>query len=199
MNMESWEVFLEYFGALTGLIYLILEILQHRAMWVLGFMTSLLYVFIFYFSKFYADMALNIYYVGISIYGFVFWGKKTEKREENPAGIIYQHLNKKVAFCLTGITFVLFIGIYGILNYWTDSPIAVGDAFTTALSITATWMLVRRILEHWWVWVAINFISAWLYYYRELYPTCFLFICYGILAFVGWINWKKKGVVYEKI
>ena len=54
---------MEYFGVLTGLLYLLLEIRQHRAMWVVGFLTSLVYVFVFFFSKIYADMGLNIYYI----------------------------------------------------------------------------------------------------------------------------------------
>ena len=52
---------LEYFGVLTGLLYLGLEIVQHRAMWIVGFVTSFVYIFVFFFSKFYADMSLNIY------------------------------------------------------------------------------------------------------------------------------------------
>ena len=51
---------LEYFGVLTGLLYLGLEIVQHRAMWIVGFVTSFVYIFVFFFSKFYADMSLNI-------------------------------------------------------------------------------------------------------------------------------------------
>ena len=64
------EQLLEYFGVITGFLYLLLEIRQHKAMWVIGFLTSLVYVFVFFFSKIYADMGLNIYYVAISIYGF---------------------------------------------------------------------------------------------------------------------------------
>ena len=59
-------------------------------------------------------------------------------------------------------------------------------------------MLARRILEHWWVWVVINLVSLGLYYQRELYPTSFLFFCYGILAVVVWMNWKKKGKFYDQ-
>ena len=70
------EQLLEYFGVLTGLLYLFLEIRQHRAMWVVGFLTSLVYVFVFFFSKIYADMGLNIYYVAISIYGFWQWTRR---------------------------------------------------------------------------------------------------------------------------
>ena len=78
------EQLLEYFGVITGFLYLLLEIRQHKAMWVVGFLTSLVYVFVFFFSKIYADMGLNIYYVAISIYGFKKW-TCTKKSVTEPA------------------------------------------------------------------------------------------------------------------
>lgn len=75
-------VWLEYFGVITGLLYLFLEIKQHKAMWVVGFLTSLVYVFVFLSAKIYADMGLQTYYVGISIYGFYQW---TQKKHEDSA------------------------------------------------------------------------------------------------------------------
>lgn len=193
--MEDW---LEYFGVLTGLTYLVLEIMQHRAMWVVGFVTSLVYVFVFFFSKFYADMSLNVYYVGISVYGFWQWKREgTRDRQEQPE-LRYRHLTWRSLGGLAVVTVVLYGGMFQVLSRFTDSPVPAGDAFTTALSVTATWMLAKRILEHWWFWVVINLVSALLYYYRGLYPTCFLFVCYGVLAVVGWFNWKKKGVLYDR-
>lgn len=193
------ERFLEYFGVLTGLIYLVLEIFQHRAMWVVGFLTSFTYIFVFFFSKFYADMSLNIYYVGISIYGFWQWRHKPlGEAETGKEVIVFRHLQTRLALGIIAVSAVLYGCMYFILSHYTDSPVPAGDAFTTSLSITATWMLAKRIIEHWWFWVVINFVSVVLYYQRELYPTCFLFLCYGILAIIGWINWKKKGMVYDK-
>ncbi|WP_075555948.1 nicotinamide riboside transporter PnuC [Parabacteroides timonensis] len=191
------EQVLEYFGVVTGLLYLLLEIRQHKAMWVVGFLTSLVYVFVFFFSKIYADMGLNIYYVAISIYGFWKWAQ-TDKTtlEEKPA-------SETILYCritwpsFGGIILAIF-AIYGLLYYvlhnFTDSPIPVGDAFTTSVGIVATWMLARRIIEHWIFWVIVNFVSVYLYYLRGLYPTMFLYICYAILAIAGYYTWKKKGI-----
>ena len=192
---------LEYFGVLTGLLYLLLEIRQHRAMWVVGFLTSLVYVFVFFFSKIYADMGLNIYYVAISIYGFWQWTRKKaineEKTNQNaPANeaILYRNMTFPL---LTGIILAI-LAIYALLYYilhnFTDSPIPAGDAFTTAVGIVATWMLARRIIEHWIFWIIVNCVSVYLYYLRGLYPTMFLYICYAILAAVGLYTWKKKGI-----
>ena len=88
----------------------------------------------------------------------------------------------------------LFALLYYVLHYFTDSPIPAGDAFTTAVGIVATWMLARRIVEHWIFWIVVNCVSVYLYYLRGLYPTMFLYICYAILAAAGLYTWKKKGI-----
>ncbi len=182
------EQLLEYFGAFSGLLYLFLEIRQHRAMWIVGILTSLFYIFVFFFSKIYADMGLNVYYVAISIYGFRKWtqGKKQEE-------ILYRTLTPRLLAGVLLAIAALFALLYNILYRLTDSPIPVGDAFTTAVGIVATWMVARRIIEHWIFWIVANSVSVWLYYQRGLYPTLFLYTCYTILAAVGWYAWKKKG------
>jgi nicotinamide mononucleotide transporter len=67
----------------------------------------------------------------------------------------------------------------------------VRDAFITSLSIVATWMLARKILEHWYLWIVVNFVSAVLFLTRGLYPTVILYLVYGIMSFVGLVAWKK--------
>ena len=189
---------MEYFDVLTGLLYLFLEIKQHRAMWVVGFLTSLVYVFVFFFSKIYADMGLNIYYVAISVYGFLQWSKNRAcEKSEMPTvpqdSIIYRRLTPRLFIGVSAAITVLFFLIYIILNDFTDSPIPMGDAFTTAVGIVATWMVARRIMEHWLFWIVANGVSVYLYFGRELYPTMFLYICYTVLAAIGLYTWKKKG------
>ena len=111
------EQLLEYFGVLTGLLYLFLEIRQHRAMWVVGFLTSLVYVFVFFFSKIYADMGLNIYYVAISIYGFWQWTRSKGRQEQTAEDIetapqeviLYRNMTLRL---FAGISFSYLRGLY---------------------------------------------------------------------------------------
>lgn len=182
------EQLLEYFGAFSGLLYLFLEIRQHRAMWIVGILTSLFYIFVFFFSKIYADMGLNVYYVAISIYGFRQWTQGSKQEE-----ILYRTLTPRLCAGVLLAIAALFALLHNILYRFTDSPVPVGDAFTTAVGIVATWMVARRIIEHWIFWIVANGVSVWLYYQRGLYPTLFLYTCYTILAAVGWYAWKKKG------
>lgn len=197
--MMSAVHLLEYFGVVTGLLYLLLEIKQHRSMWVVGFLTSLVYVAVFFHAKVYADMGLNMYYVAISIYGFRQWAihRKVSTAEEPSApvdeGILYRHLTWRLGLFVGLALAIIFGAIWYVLNYLTDSPIPVGDAFTTAVGIVATWMLARRIVEHWIFWVVANGVSVYLFYLRGLYPTTFLYICYTLLAIAGWYTWTKNG------
>ena len=167
-------VWLEYFGVITGLLYLFLEIKQHKAMWVVGFLTSLVYVFVFLSAKIYADMGLQ-----------------TDSLPSDR--ILYTHLSLPLFVGIIGTLAVVFAILWYLLHQFTDSPIPVGDAFTTSVGIVATWMLARRIIEHWIFWVIVNLVSVYLYYLRGLYPTMLLYFCYATLAIVGYYNWRKKG------
>ncbi|MGE0078687.1 MAG: nicotinamide riboside transporter PnuC [Bacteroidales bacterium] len=189
--MLNWlfNNYIELIGTIAGLIYLYLEIKQNFWLWPLGFITSAFYVYIFYVSKFYADMGLQVYYLIVSVYGLYHWlyGGKREKMDSLPVTCI----TKKLVLWLSLVTVVLFFAIEYILEQYTDSPIPIGDAFTTALSITATWMLARKIIEHWWLWVIINSVSLGLYIYKGLYPTSVLFVFYTTMSVVGYYQWRK--------
>lgn len=180
-------VWLEYFGTASGLLYLALEIKQHKAMWLIGLVTSLVYVFVFMFAKIYADMGLQLYYVAISLYGLREWS-------ESPGTISYRHINRNLSIGVTAAILLIFYALWLILDKLTDSPIPIGDAITTSIGIVATWMLAKRIIEHWMLWTVANMISVYIYMLRGLYPTMFLYICYALLAIFGYYNWKKNGI-----
>ena len=177
-NEHFWTI-LEYFGVATGLIYLYLEIKQKPAMWLVGGICSLIYIFVFAVSKIYADMCFNIYNVIISIYGLVLWLRHIDgEKKEDSKQLEYMHIQGKSMMIYGGITVIIYGIIYYLLRTFTDSPIPLGDAFTTTLSITATYLLAKRYIEHWILWMIINFVSVYLYYLRGLYPTMGLYVFY---------------------
>jgi len=185
---------LEIFGAVTGLLYVWLEIKQKPVMWVIGFISSLVYVFVNLQSKIYGYAALNVYYVTVSIYGWYCW-RYARQPDSKENGLHISRIRISLTLVLTVIFAVLYIGCGYVLKHFTDSPIPFYDALGTSLSIVATWMLARKILEHWMLWIFINFFSATLYFYRELYPTTVLFVVYGIMSIVGWYKWRKSLLV----
>lgn len=185
---------IEIFGAITGILYVFLEIKQNIWLWPLGIVTSALYIFIFYNSGFYADMGLQWYYLLISIYGWRLWSRKEEadtSGENEAKGIKPQSAAPVTASILVVLSVFLFIIIRFVLIRYTDSTIPGWDAFTTALSIVATWMLAKKLIEHWFIWFIVNIVSVGLYFYKGLYPTVALFIVYAIMAIVGFLQWRK--------
>ena len=87
---------------------------------------------------------------------------------------------------------ILYAVMWLVLTRLTDSPVPVRDSFITSLSIIATWMLARKIYEHWFLWIVVNSTAAVLFLTRGLYPTVILYIVYGIMSFAGLIEWKKS-------
>ncbi len=184
--------YLELFGVASSLLYIYLEIKQRSSMWVVGFITSAIYVVVFFQSKFYADSALNVYYVAASVYGMYCWHFTQKSDDGVSAERPITRLTLSLGVILGLISAILYVGMGYVLDNFTDSPIPYYDALITSFSFVATWMLARKILEHWILWIFINFFSSGLYLWRELYPTAALFVVYGIMSVVGWFKWKQS-------
>jgi len=183
-------MWIEIFGVITGILYVILEVKQNRLLWPLGIITSAAYVYIFFTGKFYADMGLQVYYVLISIYGWYYWSRGGSKADKGELPVV--RINRQQLLLLF-LTFALsWVGIYFVLDRFTDSTVPLGDSFTTALAIVATWMLTRKIIEQWFLWIIANLVSIGLYIYKGLYPTVILYVVYAGMAVYGYLEWKRS-------
>lgn len=152
-------------------------------------------------------MSLQGYYLAISFLGWYWWTKGTGHRaqgtelENNVVSgkkgqgekevLQVSRITLKTGLVLTCVFVLLYCSMWFILTRLTDSPVPVRDAFITSLSIVATWMLARKIYEHWYLWIVVNFVSAVLFLTRGLYPTVILYVVYGVMSFAGLVTWKK--------
>ncbi len=194
--------YIEVFGAVAGIIYVFLEIRQKIWLWPVGIITSAVYIWVFFSSKFYADMSLQCYYLVISIVGWYWWVRGTEhgaqSTEHGAQGrgeqklLVVTRLKVRVGIILSIVFILLYFCMLLILKYFTDSPVPGWDSFITSLSIVATWMLARKIYEHWYLWIVVNLVSTILFTVRGLYPTVILYLVYGIMSFAGLKAWKKS-------
>jgi nicotinamide mononucleotide transporter len=191
-SLFEWFVvnWVEIAGASFGALYIYFSVKQHIVTWLMGLMTSVLYIYVFFTSGFYADMSLQFYYVWISIYGWVLWQKGKVAHGEKTKYPVTRS-GKKLLLQLLVISLLLWIGIWVLLTRFTDSQVPIGDSFTTAMSIVATWMLARKKIEHWIVWIVVDLISIGLYIYKGLYPTTLLFVIYTVAAVWGLFEWRK--------
>lgn len=136
-------------------------------------------------------MSLNSYYLFVSIYGWINWHRKSENSEVSTLPITRITETKQILQYIFG-TIGIYIAYYLILEYLTDSPIAATDSVVGALSIIATWMLAKKKIENWLVWIVVDAFAAGLYFSKDLYPTAILFVIYTIMAVVGYGQWKRS-------
>ena len=179
--------YIEIAGAVIGLLYLYLEYRASVYLWPVGVIMPLFYIYIFFVSRFYADMGIYIYYLFASIYGWIRWNKSASQEQ----GLAITHMPFRYwSIALLALS-ILFAVIAWILIRFTDSPVPFGDSFTTALSIVAMWMLANKYIEQWGLWIIVNVVSCALYAWKGLYPTALLYVVYSIVPVFGYFKWKQ--------
>jgi nicotinamide mononucleotide transporter len=105
--------------------------------------------------------------------------------------LMVTRLKLRTSIILTIIFVILYFLLWFILSQLTDSPVPEWDSFITSLSIIATWMLARKIYEHWFLWIIVNSASSVIFLTRGLYPTVLLYTVYLAMSFVGLKAWKR--------
>jgi nicotinamide mononucleotide transporter len=233
MMISNWFTnnYIEVFGAVTGILYVFLEIRQTIWLWPVGIITSAVYIWVFFSGKLYADMSLQGYYLFISLLGWYWWARgsglpaessaKAGRREDERMGerenggrgdgergrigegetgrggdrereeLHVTRLKLRTGIILSVVFVLLYTALWYVLDKMTDSPVPEWDSFITSLSIIATWMLARKIYEHWFLWIVVNTAATLLFLTRGLYPTVILYIVYGTMSFAGLKAWKK--------
>ncbi len=153
-----------------------------------GIVSVLIYVYICFFAKLYADMGINFFYFLMSVYGWYMWTRKDDRREK--LKITRCGLPGRLFNIISGL--LLFFLLSYILRNYTDSDVPWWDSLTTAIFIVAMWLMARKKIDHWTAWMAGNLISIPLYFYKGLVFTSFQYAVFLLLAIAGYIEWDRK-------
>lgn len=192
------DLIIEILGFSVGLLYLWWEYHADRRMWIASIIMPCFSLWIYFSKGLYADFSINIYYLAIAVYGYIVWTKgnrrhpqedSKNRKVETPVSITHTPPSM-VAVCIAA-AIALWTLLYLGLNYLTDSTVPVADAFTTALSIVGMWMLARKYLEQWLVWIAVDAVSSCLYFYKGIYFYCILYAIYTVIACFGYRKWLR--------
>lgn len=178
---------IELIGAIIGLVYVFLEYKASWWLWIAGMVMSLFYIHIYAQVNCYAWALTYLYYLGANIYGIVVWKRNSN---ENPyAGI--SHLPKKYYSKLLALTVLLTVFITLILIKFTDTQIPISESFSTALSVVAMWLLAKKYLQHWYLWMIVNAIYVIANFWMGLYFSAILFAVYFVVSVMGFVRWSK--------
>ncbi len=187
---------LEILGTLASIVYLYYSIREKIWCWPWGIVASVVSITIFFTVRLYADMGLQFYYLFISVYGWYYWLYGKSKQSGNHVVITRTSSLQWLFLLMAGVgTYILILGVLLYVPDWLQvekSSMPYLDALTTAASIIATWMLARKLIEHWLLWIVIDSISMGMYLYKGLFFYAFLFVVYTVGALVGYVEWRKK-------
>lgn len=191
---------IEIVAAVFGVISVFLSVRQNIWSWPTAIVNVGLYIIVFYESKLYADTGLQVVYVVLNAYGWYHWLYGGKNRTELPVTRTSPRLG---AFLVAlGLTGTAVIGT--LLARKTDAALPYVDALTTSTSLVAQWMMTRKLLENWILWVSVDVIYIGMYIYKSLYVTAVLYLIFLILSAIGYLEWKRSlmkrtdpGVAYS--
>jgi nicotinamide mononucleotide transporter len=186
------KLVLQIVGTLLGLLYLWLEYKANIWLWIVGAIMPMVHGVLYLNSGIYADAAMQLYYVVAGIYGLCVWLRGT-KRTEKVVNI--QYTPTKWIIPLVVVYAVLHVAMYYLLSEFTDSRVPFFDSMSTALSIVAMWMLSRKLVEQWLVWLVVDMISVGLYLYKGIPITAMLYTLYCALAIAGYMRWRRQVLI----
>ncbi len=178
----------EIVAAILAIAYLILAMLQDIRCWVAWIISSLMYFFVMYSANLYMEALLQIFYIFIGLYGLYQWRFKADKKD---ALKITTWSVKNHLIVIGALFFLTSLSGY-VLMIYTAAASPFIDAFTTWGAIAASYLVAKKILENWFYWFVIDFVSVFLFISRELYPTALLFIVYLVLVVIGYSAWRKS-------
>lgn len=181
---------IEIFALVTGIVYVVLEILQKNAMWVVGILTGAACAFEFAVTHVWASMGLNLYYVAMSVVGLIQWRKASGQVEE---GDIHLRKVSLKAGILSAVLFTAGTAVMIPVLKATGDPAPFLDAIAVMLSVVGTWWLAQSYLEQWFIWIVADVLTTALCLKTGQYWMSILYLAYIGSAVYGYIHWKSRG------
>lgn len=185
---------LEVIATLSGITCVYLQTKEKIAAWSFGILSVTISCYIFYHSKLYSDLLLHVVYIFLNIYGWYIWS--TRGTEDVNAPIL--HLSR-FGIMITAVTvIVLASGLGYFMGTFTDADLYYFDAFTTAGSLVAQYLLAKKYIQNWILWIIVDLVAIPVYLYKGLYFFSFLFGIYLIICIYGFVSWKKTLITVSE-
>ena len=188
-DYPNYLIALELIAVVFGIISVLFARKNNILVYPTGLVSTILYVYILFEFQLYGDLIINFYYTIMSFLGWYLWSKTKSGAEEFPISTINrkEFLISTLIFTIT-LTFVALV--YHFFDKFTDWTAYV-DALTTGLFFVVMWLMAKRKIENWILWIIADAISIPLYFYKGLTFSSFQFILFTIIAILGYKEWKR--------
>jgi nicotinamide mononucleotide transporter len=183
------EIILEITAVIFGLFSVWFAKKNNILVFPTGLISTLIYVYLLWKWSLLGDMIINVYYVIMSVYGWYLWTRKKEQLVEFPiAQASKSEIKWSLLIVIVSMVFVVLVYLYfDKFTTWT----AYVDTLTTGIFFAGMWLMAKRKIENWTLWIVGDVISIPLYFYKGYTFTSIQYIIFTIIAFYGYLEWKK--------
>jgi nicotinamide mononucleotide transporter len=182
--MSGWELV----AVVLALLYLLLAMKERIECWYAAFVSTGIYIFLFWDVSLLMESALQVYYLAMAVYGWWQWRKKNDQSE---GLIIHVWSFRQHAIAIATVALLVLVSGY-LLAENTTAALPYLDSFTTWGAVITTYMVTQKVLENWLYWIVIDGVSVFLYIDRELYMTAVLFVLYVVIVVIGFLQWLPR-------
>lgn len=179
----------EAFGFVTGVANVWLVTRQSLWSWPLGVLNALFYMVVFARTGLYSDTGLQVVYFVLSLYGWWHWSRGGDTRAPLPVTRTPQRL----ALILAGVMAVTWVALAQITSRIPGAALPWLDSALVAISLVAQWMMTRKLLENWLLWIAVDVVYIGLFLNRGLPLTAVLYAVFLGLATLGYVQWRRSS------
>ena len=182
------SLLLEGAAVATGAAGVYLSVRESPWTWPVSLVNAVLYALVFREAKLYADAGLQGVYAVLAVYGAYAWLGGVHR--QRPLAV--RHVRRREAWALGGIGVLLALGLSLVLRR-TDASLPWLDSALTGGSLVAQWLVARKVVESWSVWLAVDVVYVGLFLHQALYPTAALYVLFLVLAVMGRRAWMKSA------
>jgi nicotinamide mononucleotide transporter len=171
-----------------GLLSVYLSAREHIVAWPTAIVNVAIFFVLFWQAKLYADAVLQLVYLALSVYGWYEWQYGGAQHTR----LLVSRATRTHWLVVTPLFVVGGLGLGALLARYTDSPVPYFDALLTAGSLVAQWMMTRKLLENWVIWIAVDVVYVPLFIQRGLPLTAVQYAVFLLLAALGWHGWRTS-------
>jgi nicotinamide mononucleotide transporter len=178
----------EWTAAIITAISVYLQARENIWNWPTAIVSVTMYSIVYVKSGLYSDAGLQMYFLATSIYGWYNWLH---------GGSGHTTLNVTRASRTVWIWSVVlgaafFVALVSVTSRMKGVSLPYVDGFTTTVSLIAQWMITRKLLESWLLWIVVNVVYVPMLISKQLYPTAGLYFVMLLIAIKGFIDWRKS-------
>lgn len=193
-NYPTYEIVLEITAIIFGLLSVWFAKKDNIWVFPTGIINTAIYVYLLWKWTLLGDMMINFYYVVMSIYGWYHWTRKKDNVVEYPISRM-TFSEKKWSFIIFVLTILFVVAVYTFFDKFTHWTSYV-DTVVTGIFFVGMWLMARRKIENWILWIIGDIISIPMYFVKGYSFTSIQYLIFTIIAIYGFLEWKR--IVKEK-